>query len=162
MARSLLGRLSPKARVAYPIIKSGVRSGLTFNEIRSALKRSELGITSAELSPIVRYERELVIHGYNLKFLPMNRRPNPARLPTSITSQRSRYLYTVQVFGYMADTGETFARYVNVASDELITRAQAEDQAATVVLGRFERYKMEVESTQLSFVQKASVGFARV
>lgn len=161
MARGLLSTMSPKARVAYPIIKSGVRSGLSFNQIRTALAKSELGITSAELSPIVRYERELVIHGQNLKFLPHNRRPNPDRLPTSITSQKSKFLYTVQVFGFIGGSGETFARYVNVATNELITRAEAEEAASHTILGRFDQYKMEVESTQLTYVQKASVGFTR-
>lgn len=153
----LLKTLSPKARLASPFIRRGVREGLSFNQIRTVLRKHELGLTSSELSPIVRAERALNEHGRNLRYLPFDARPNPARLPISITATTRRYSYTVQAFGYAADSGISQARHITISTDILLTRREAESAAVEAIVGQFENYAMEVETVQLEFVQESSL-----
>lgn len=157
MAAPLLKTLSARARLASPFIRRGVRQGLSFNQIRSVLREEGLGLTVSELSPIVKSERALRLHGENLRYLPFNARPDPRKLPVSITSMRRRYAYNVEVYGYSAKTGETMARYITVSTDTLLTRGEAEDAAAESILSEFDNYGMEIDRTQLRFVQESSL-----
>lgn len=157
MAASLLSRLSAKARIASPFIRSGVRQGLKFNAIAHFLKTKDLGLRSTELAQLLRRERELLQHGKNLRFLPFNRTPDPSKLPLSVTTQRRKYAYTVQVFGFLSDTGATFARHITISTNSLLTRRETELQATDVILSGFNEYNLEVDAVQLEFVQKAEV-----
>lgn len=150
-----LQTLPKRARLAYPIIQSGVRQGLASRKISELLQEYGVGIRRATLLDIMRREREIVQHGLNLKFLPLDRTPKPERLPEALTKIRRQYSYTVELRGRVLDTQELITRQVTVASSRLISRRRAEELALAAVLERQDAYGIEVDETQLINVLRA-------
>lgn len=137
------------------MIQRGIRSGLSSRDISETLQAAGLGIRRSTLLDIMRREREIVAHGSNLRFLPLDRAPNPDRLPEALTRLRRQYSYTIELRGRVIDTQELITRTVTVASSKLITRRAAELLAADYVLDTPEAYGIEVDSTQLIGALKA-------
>lgn len=155
MALSYLQTLTGRARFAYPIIQRGVRAGLSSRSISDSLREAGLGIRRATLLDIMRRERDIVSHGLRMKFLPLDRAPNPDRLPEALTRLRREFSYTVELRGRVIDTQELITRQVTVASSKLLTRREAEVIAAGFLLNTPEAYGMELDRAQLTGVLKS-------
>lgn len=155
MALPYLLTLNKTARMAYPLIRSGVRQGLSSRRIAEALQVGGLGIRRSTILEVMKRERALLDHAANLKFLGLNRRPNPDRLPEALTPIRRRYSYTIELRGRIIDTQELITRNVTVASSNLLTRGQAENIARGFVEDDPKTYGIEVDKAQLINVQKA-------
>ena len=155
MPLPLLTTLSLRARQAYPIIQRGVRLGLASRAIASTLQAAELGIQRASMLTIIRAEKAALKKSANLKFLPFNRRPNPALLPEALTIQRRRYSYKIAITGINPNTGEAMLQNITVATDKLITRGAAETIAAGYIEDDPRGYGIDVERVQLIGVQRA-------
>jgi len=131
---------------------------LSGNAIDRVLKSQGLGIRRQTLLDLVKTERQLIAHSNNMKHLPFNRKPNPAKLPTAITRQRREYSYVVRVRGTIPGTAALREQHITISSSELLTRGEAENLAAEIGAGEYDSGQMEVDSVQLQSIQKA--GFA--
>lgn len=150
-----LSTLTGTARIAYPIIQRGVRSGLASRQIAETLSNAGLGIRRATLLDIMKKEREIISHGLNMRYLPYDRAPNPDRLPPALTRLRRQYSYQVELQGRIIDTQELITRNVTVASGKLLTRREAETIAMSYALDESEQYGIEVDKVQLINVLKS-------
>lgn len=155
MALPYLLTLNARARFAYPIIQRGVRSGLSSRAIAESLQAADLGIRRATLLDIMRRERELVTHSQNLRFLPLDRAPNPDRLPEALTRLRRQYSYKIELSGQIIDTAELITRSVTVSTSKLLTRRAVEAIAVGYVIEDPTTYPIEVIKAQLVSVTKA-------
>lgn len=147
--------LSSRARIAYPIIQRGVRSGISSRSIATELTAGGIGIRRSDLLGIMRREREIIQHGLNMRFLPLNRRPNPDRLPEALTRLRRRYSYVVEAFGTDLGTGQLRKQTITIASSTLLTRLAAEQLAEQYAQGQFDSGQLEVDRVQLVNVLQA-------
>jgi hypothetical protein len=110
------------------------------------LQTFNLRLLAGELSAIVAKEREIQRLGSALRFLNRDSTPNPFRLPEALTTLRRAFSFTVEVRGFLVDTGERVTQNVTVTSSTLLTRAAMEELAIEAVTSGAERYGMEVES----------------
>ena len=141
VAPFLLG-LSLRARRASPIIKRGVREGVSSRQLASILQKSGLGIRRQTLLDLMRLAGDEAAIGPVLSALGINRRPNPLRLPPAITKIRRAFSFTVRVRGLDTDTGIASERFVTVTTDTLLTRGEVEALASQAIETDRDRYNL--------------------
>ncbi len=143
VAPFLLG-LSPRARRASPIIRRGVREGVSSRALTGILQRAGLGIRRQTLLDLMRLMEGEAAIGPVLSALGVNRRPNPLRLPPALTKIRRAFSFTVRVRGVDKD-GST-ERFVTVTTDTLPlpTRAELEAFAEQAIEADRARYGLVV------------------
>lgn len=139
VAPFLLG-LSPRARRASPIIKRGVREGVSSRALTGILQRAGLGIRRQTLLDLMRLAGEEAAIGPVLSALGINRRPNPLRLPPAITKIRRAFSFTVRALGTDVDTGASVEQFVTVTTDTLLTRGEIESLAEQAIEADRGRY----------------------
>ena len=140
MVAPFLLRLSLRARTASPIIRRGVREGVSSRALTVILQNAGLGIRRQTLLDIMRLMEGEAAIGPVLSALGINRRPNPLRLPPAITKIRRAFSFRVRVRGSIEDTGEPTERFITVTSDTLLTRGEIEaiaDEAIEADRGRY-------------------------
>ena len=124
-------RLSSRVRRLLPIIESGVASGLSSRAINTAIQQATgAGLRRQVLLDVIREIRGIQIVGESLQFVRLDRRPDPARIPTALTPIRRAFGSTVRIEGRLLETGELVTRHVQVTHDSVLTRGQIEDIAA--------------------------------
>lgn len=159
MAISFLAALTKTARIAYPIVKRGVREGLSGRAIGQILKNSNLGIRTQTLFEIIRREKRIQSKGAQLRFLRLASMPNPDRLPKALTVIRRRYAFILEVAGTISQTGESFLRHITVSTDTLMTRQQLEDVGRMILEDDPSAYPLEIDKVTLnSGVQQGELG----
>lgn len=149
MPLPFISTLGLAARAAYPIIKRGVREGLSSRALQTALRASGLGLRRQTLLDIMRAERGVERAASQLRFLSPTFRPNPARLPTAITKIRRQYSFTVEVRGTLMSTGETIVQNITIATDKLLRRQEMEAMATQVVEDNSDRYGVDIQQSVL-------------
>ena len=149
VAPFLLG-LSARARRASPIIKRGVREGVSSRQLTRILQKAGLGIRRQTLLDLMRLAGEEAAIGPVLSALGVNRRPNPLRLPPAITKIRRAFSFQVRVRGSQIDTGVSTEQFVTVTSDTLLTRGEIEGLARLAIEDDLDRYKLEVSNVLLT------------
>lgn len=149
MAIPFLAGLSLRARRASPIIRRGVREGVSSRQLTSILQKAGLGIRRQTLLDIMRLVEGEAAIGPVLSALGINRRPNPLRLPPAITKIRRAFSFTVRVRGLETDTGAALEQFVTVTSDTLLTRGEIEALAEQAVERAVDRYNLSLSDTLL-------------
>ena len=149
VAPFLLG-LSPRARRASPIIRRGVREGVSSRALTGILQRAGLGIRRQTLLDIMRLVEGEAAIGPVLSALGLNRRPNPLRLPPALTKIRRAFSFTVRALGTDVDTGASIEKFVTVTSDTLLTRGEIEALASQAIETDTDRYKLVVSNILLT------------
>jgi len=149
MPHFLLSVISKAGRAALPIIKSGVAKGLSGNKIAGILKGQGFKIRRQSLLDIIRAERGIKTAGAALKFLGMNRFPNPLRLPPALTRIRRKYSFIVKVTTSLLATGETIEQNITISTSKLLTRGELQQRAENMITDNQERYGLEVIVSQL-------------
>lgn len=135
MPPTWLGRFSSGARLAYSGIVSGVRQGLSTAAIGAKLRSGGLSIANDALREIAARERANWQHSLSLKFTPLDRPINVARLPEALTVLRSQFSFTVEVRGRKMNSQESIRQYVTVTTNKELTRRQIENAARRAVVG---------------------------
>lgn len=149
MTAPFLSTVSDRARRAYPIIVRGTRTGLSTREIQRLLTGADLGIRRQTLLDIIRREKGIEAAGAELRFVRRDRIPDPRRIPEALTRTLRSFSFKVRLRGILADTGELFERFVNVALDRPITRGAIENIAEGFVAVEAERYPFELTDVLL-------------
>ena len=99
MAASFLSLLPKSARAAYPIIRRGVREGLSSRAIEQRVREAGLTISRGRsILPIMRALQTLETQGRNVRFIPNQSRVNVNRLPAAISDIKKQYQYRLAVF----------------------------------------------------------------
>lgn len=152
MAYSWLSTLAPSVRLAYPIIKSGVKAGLTTRSLQSLLTKSGLGIRRQTLLDVMRLEKKGFASAKTFRILDPNVLPRRGDFPMSIhrVSQRFNYVFDVQ----LEVQGKVERRNMVVASESVMTLNQATAIVEANVTARPEVYGegadvLSVEPTEI-------------
>lgn len=136
MAIPLAAALSATARAALPIIKAGVARGLSSRAIQDTIRAGlGRGIRRQTLFDLIRAEKAIDRAGAALRFVGLDKMPNVARLPRSITRLRRRYSFVVRVTGQLLDAGVTMNQHNRVHGH----RAHAQRDSAYCRRGRHGR-----------------------
>jgi hypothetical protein len=153
----LLATLSATARAAYPIIKGGVARGLSANAIQGVLRAQSLGIRRQTLLDIIRAENNIERAQAALRYVGLNRIPNPNRLPQALTRLRRRYSFVVEIAGRAIETGESILQNVTVSLDTVLTRGEIERLAEEAVLSNMQTYGLEIDRATLTSGLQAGI-----
>lgn len=145
MALPILATLSVKARTAYPLIRRMVAQGMGLNAIQDTLKGTVLALRRETLGKIVRAERNIFTFGAALKYLNLNHKPNPDRIPEALTIISKNFSFEVSVIGFDQAIGERVERFVTVVSDENLFRWEIEDTARFMIENNPQRYPFIIE-----------------
>ncbi len=149
MAVPFLLTLSARARAASPLIRRGVREGVSSRALTRILQEAGLGIRRQTLLGIMRAVQGEVAIGPVLSALGVDRRPNPFRLPPALTKIRRAFSFAVRVRGAESDTGLEVERFVTVTSDTVPTRREIEALAEQAIESDLDRYKLIVADVLL-------------
>ncbi len=155
MAVPFLLRVSPRARRASPLIRRAVREGVSSRRLMDILQEAGLGIRRQTLLDLMRLEAERAVMGPVLSALRLDRMPNPMRLPPALTKIRRAYSFTVRVRGVDFDTGITVEQFVQVTTDQLLTRGEIESLANLAIEKDLDRYALTVSDLLLIGGQRA-------
>ncbi|MCP4897227.1 MAG: hypothetical protein GY906_09685 [bacterium] len=150
MAVSFLASLTLRARTAFPFIRRGIREGLSANRIQSALQKSGLGLRRTNLLAIVRRERFIQNFVSALDRLAPNRHVPTNMLPEALTRMTRSLSFTVEVRGYLTDTGARTSQFVTLSMDETMTPQEMIDLAVEIVEDEPSRYGMVVDDGRLT------------
>lgn len=123
------------AKTALSGIRGGVARGLGDSAIGRALRGAGVNVPAPTLTKVVTRERRRREASAKLKFLPKNRKPNPARLPLSLTPIARNYSFLVEVSGIDKTTGEAVQKWITISTNELMDRDKLEE-AASQMFGR--------------------------
>ncbi len=157
MPPPLLSTLPARARLAFPIIQGGVRRGLSANSIQSLLRSEGLGIRRQSLLDIIRAERGIETASSRLRAMRRDFTPDPRRLPDALTKLRRAFSFQVKIRGFDLSTGEDITRFVSVALDDPLTRAEIENIGLGFIEDDMERYGLAVTDVILDRGVKAGV-----
>jgi hypothetical protein len=150
MALPILATVGKAARAAFPIIEGGVSRGLSATAINSLIRDTMgSGIRRQTLLDIMRAVRNIETTSSQLRFLAPDRLPNPNRLAVSATVMRRRYAFVVDVHGTHASTGAPILKRVTISTDQLLTRAQIEDEAQSLMEDEESEYGIDVNRVVL-------------
>lgn len=150
MAFPFLLGLSARARRASPIIRRGVREGVSSRALTGILQKAGLGIRRQTLLDIMRLMEGEAAIGPVLSGLGLNRRPNPLRLPPALTKIRRAFSFTVRIQGVDVETGVGSQRFITVTTDTLLTRGEIEALAEQAIETDSDRYKLVVSNILLT------------
>ena len=149
MAVPFLLKLSPRARRASPMIRRGVREGVSSRQLMGVLQKAGLGIRRQVLLDMMRMMQGEAAIGPVLSALGIGRRPNPFRLPPALTKIRRAYSFTVRVLATEPDTGIGTERFVTVTTDTVLTRGEIEELAGQAIEADTNRYPVVYTDTLL-------------
>lgn len=123
--------LTARVRRLLPIIERGVASGLSSRAINTAITTATgTGIRRQVLLDVMRDLRGVQTAGEALRFVRLDRVPNPLRVPTALTPIRRAFGSTVRIEGTLLGTGERVTRFIQVTHDSVLTRGEIEDIAS--------------------------------
>ena len=83
--------------------------------------------------------------------------PDPRRLPDALTKLRRAFSFQVKISGFDLSTGEDITRFVSVALDDPLTRAEIESIGLGFIEEDMERYGLAVTDVLLDRGVKAGV-----
>src|SRR5688572_15637636 len=113
--------LSPQGQVNQQYLQAGIARGMSANSVLRSLQQAGIGYTrSAFLADYSILQGREQIHE-RLRSIPLNRRPDPARLPVATTKTLRRYSIVVEIIGDDTLTGNRLTRHVTIASDDILT-----------------------------------------
>ena len=75
------------------------------------------------------HAKELLKTGANLRYVGLDRRPNPARLADSTAPMPRRYRFEVRVSGIDVRTGAPCQEYITLRGNGALTRREIEEHA---------------------------------
>lgn len=151
MPPPLSSTLTARLRGLLPIIESGVVRGLSSRAINSAIQRATgTGIRRQVLLDVIRQVRGIQTAGDALRFVRLDRVPDPSRTPIALTPIRRALSSTVRVDGILLTTGERISRFVQVTHDDILTRGQIQDIAAGFIEGDVDEYGILLDSVILT------------
>lgn len=151
------------AKRALSGIRGGVARGVAPRVIERTLERAGIPVPQPTLEKVITQERRRREAGAKLKNLGRNRRPNPTRLPLSLTPIARAYAFLVEVQATAVSTGERVTRWITVSTDELLTRGEIEDRAQSMIEGEADAYGLTDITVTVSEGMRASdlSGFER-
>ena len=132
---------------------STIKQGLSGRAGLAAFRQGGGKVTDATWYKMVGIIRDNAAKGILEPTKPLNQRPQPADIGVMPTKAQTGYLQNVSVIMRDKVTGITRVRPYSVATDELITRADAVDTALEV----FQRNAFGYEETVMGAVYSGTV-----
>ncbi len=148
--------LPKAARLFYPIAQKGISQGLSANSILKSYHLAKPGIRRTLGLEVVRRVRGVERASRAFKGMRLDLHPDVSRIPEGGTRMGWNLSYKIE---YQAVTteGKSLTAHVTVVSDEVITRRQAEEMAASFFAKTPEEYGIEsVQKIQLVGITKAA------
>ncbi len=130
MSRKPPTPLSASANRALSSIIRGISEGLSDNTIQRTLQDEGLGYRRTDMLSDIRTLRGVETSSARLRTLPPDRHADPSRMPYALTQQLREYSFRVRVSGFDPNVGQRVDRFINVSTNELLTRTEIEDIAS--------------------------------
>lgn len=119
---------------AVELIKSLVDTVSSGAEILRQVRESGLGISNSTGYQVINYLRDTYLPSTSaLKNLANDTLPTINSIPKSVTELLRNFSYKVAVTGSDINTGETRKQYIQISSNQLLTKQQALDAASNIV-----------------------------
>lgn len=150
MAVSLLSRLAPAERMAFPAVRSAIRQSVTATAALKSFRAGGGHIANSRWYDLYRATWDVVDRGTRLKYLTKSARLDPGMMLPPVGSQLREYSYLVEIRGKAPRTPEESAYYMTVSSSQNLTRGEIEDSVLGVLR---QRYGEDTSSYQPVWVQ---------
>lgn len=125
-------------------------SGLSSRAINTAIQQATgTGLRRQVLLDVMREMKGIQTAGEQLQFVRLDRRPDPRRVPTALTPIRRAFGSTVRIEGRLLETGELVTRHVQVTHNDVLTRGEIEDIAASFLEDEEGEYGIELSRVLL-------------
>lgn len=132
-------------RVALPFLTQLSEQSLSANEILRQATAAGFEIRRAAGLNVIRQLRSIVTGQEYIKAVRNAFLPDPLRLPFAVTDIRRNYSFRVRLDGTDKDTGERTTFFVQVTSDNIMTKDQAYAQALGFLAQNAENYNFELD-----------------
>ncbi len=142
MAVPWLSTLPKAARLFYPIALKGVSEGIAANTILKAYSAAGPGIRRTLGLEVVRRVRGVERASRAFKGMRLDLHPDVSRIPEGGTKMGWNLSYKIE-YQAVTSEGKSLTAHVTVVSDEVITRRQAEEMAASFFAKTPEEYGIE-------------------
>ena len=149
MTGPYIASLVGNARFAYPIVQRAVANNVSANATAILLTAAGTGVRRTTLLEMFRRVRNVETTGAQLQFVGLNRTPDPRRIPEALTKLRRAFSFRVRLRGTDIATGDPFERFVNVALDQPLTRAEIEQIGTSFIFADPERYQIALDEVLL-------------
>lgn len=161
-ARVLLNSLPASAALALPIIRSGVRQGLSKRAITEQVRKQGIPITyDRTASPLIDAVRAEETIGRNIRVTKGSDVVPSIDLPESITRLRKRYSFRYQQMGTDVN-GNVVVRNINISTDrDDITREELDEIAENTLDDTNNYQPLEKPTTELVFGMQQSLDATR-
>lgn len=146
---SFLELLGGSAGKIYPIVKRGVREGLSIERIGSAVRGGGYSIANDKLRSLVSRERGIREYFNNLRNINLDKKPDITRIPEALDRIQRRYSYQLEVRGVNLRTGAIETRNITISTNDLLTRREAIDDALDTVKRDRGRYELTSVSAEV-------------
>jgi len=156
MPAGFLETFTEIGRLAYPIVQRGVREQLTTTAIIDVLKAGGLSFRRTDMLRMVRLERGIEETSSRLRFVALDKRPDPSRLKEAAGRMRRQFSFVVEVEGRDMLTDSVLKRHVTISTDSLLTRAEIE--AAAMETLEEDEYAEEFEAQKPMLVRGVKAG----
>lgn len=148
------GRLTVRVQSNLGIIRGGVARGLSSTQIQGLIRQTgQAGIRRTDLLQGMRHVRGITESGTRIRFVGLDRFPDPSLMEVSRTTMLSEFSYNVRVRAFDRRQGRTVDRFITVRSNLNLTPRQIQEEAQAAI----DEAPEEVSSGQLSEVEAITV-----
>ncbi len=112
-----------------PVAQGAVARNLSGNAAIRVFRAAGEAIRRVDALDVLRTIRGILSKGSNVKFLKLDARFDPSRLPHKETVTRRNFGFNVRVNSFDPTTGEVLKEFVTVSTDSVLTRREIEDFA---------------------------------
>ena len=133
--------LPKSARLALPIIQSGVARGLSSRAITKTILESGIRISRGRsVLPAMRALKQLEAQGQEVSLISGSTRINTRRLPPAVTELKKAFRYRVRLEG-LNQLGEASVKHIFITTDDPnFTPNMIKDEARRAIAGRADAY----------------------
>lgn len=131
---------------ALPFMSSLVEQNLSANEIIRRTTAAGFSMRRTAALSVIRQFKEVATGANYIKAVRDEFLPNPERIAYSVTDIRRNYSYKVRMDGRDSLTGERTQFFVQVTSDQLMTKSEAYAQAMDFLSQNAENYTFEFQA----------------
>jgi hypothetical protein len=149
MAGPFLETLSKSARAFMTVARAGAAQGLSFTRTVAAYRDAGNRIGNDIARNIFRAVVAHETQARSVQDLPRNRRIPVSILPQALTKIRRGLSFTVEVRGFLPETGEAVTRHITISADDTMTPSHIESLAEETVLDGKDRYGLEVQEVNI-------------
>lgn len=149
--------------LAVQLIKSLVNTGIATSQILQQVRDAGLGIRTQTGYQVVNYLKNISNPGQEtLQSISALAYPNIKSIPLSLTKLLRNFSYRVKVSGTHQLTGELVDQYIQISSNQLLTKQAALDQANAIVSVGGTKYPLKDITSDVTEILQNNAGLISI